>query len=185
MPNYTKITNNNDVTERSEGGIQKFNTIGQTAEGKFHRLWKGKYDSNLLQIGNTTYSSSSVLDNNFRDMVPGTQVKVVYKGMRDSAKIGGKAYKDFDIYVDNGLQKAIADVHALRKDQRQVMEGTNDNDLRYTLLLSRVKIAKGENIANILLSATALSNNPYAALVDAVKQMGMQELVTNDEGVPF
>lgn len=172
--------------------IQKFNTPGQVASGPFGGIRRGKFDSNLIQIGDVTYGSSKVLDEKFAEIPVGTYVSVTYKGLFyppvrvvNGVNHQGKPYKTYDINPGNnivtvplGLSGHIA-VETDREDTTDyaavAMSNEEVGDLTYTLLLSRVKAQKGEQIANVLKAATGLSNDPVEALRSAMSQMGMKD----------
>jgi hypothetical protein len=159
------------MPEFDKSPIQKFNVPGQVAEGAFNGIRRGKFESNLIQIGNRTFGSSTVLDGHFKDVPIGTPVRVEYLGMVQPKKIGGKAYKSFAIQ-----NMTLAPVGREDTTDYTPTDTTDTGDLTLTLLLSRIKAVKGENIMNILKAATAMSNDPVEALKDAMKQMGMDHV---------
>ncbi len=167
MPDYVK------------SAIQKFDTVGQVASGPFGGIRKGKFDGNLIQIGDVTYGSSKVLDEKLKDVPHGTYVSVTYTGLVKGK--GTYPYKAFTFSFGNETAAKVYPI-ATAKPEAAVPEEQN---LQFLLLLSRLKLKKGDHIAGVIKSACEFSNDPYEALVSAVKQMGLGDLVTDDDGVPF
>ena len=184
--------------------IQKFSTPGQVAEGPFGGLRKGKFQSNIVQVGNAAYASSTVLNDRLAGVPMGTYTRIEYLGFVEP-KSGGKPYKAYDISFPNsavplrqstvlfgpqGNQGFVVDATAKvplpQYNPALPPADTSDTgDMRFTLLLSRIKLAKGESIANILKAACELSTDPYESLQGACRQMGAAELLGDDDRVPF
>lgn len=186
MPNYEQINNVGQATadagqpdRQLDRTIYKFQTPGQVAEGIFRGLRKGKYESNLLQIGEKTYGSSTVLDSRFGRIAVGTQVKVIYKGLRqpmhEAGKPPKKPYKDFDIFPDCGPQQAPV----INEGPAPVERASS-----FDQLLSRIQDQKGETIAQALKAAVlSMTTTPEGAL-EELRSVAAQVGVTDAE-VPF
>ena len=162
MPHYQEVFDPSKPKPSGEtyGPITKWKETGQVVEGLYSAKRSGKYGL-LYQIGETTVPGTTALNGKMNAVRIGDQVRVTYLGRKRSES--GVEYQNFKVEVATGAAPVTGTGHT-----------------EFDLLLSRIKVQKGEEVAkNLKAAALVLSDDPLASLRELAKQVGI------DEEVPF
>ena len=169
MPNYQEVFDPSKPKPSGEtyGPITKWKETGQVVEGLYSAKRSGKYGL-LYQIGETTVPGTTALNGKMGAVRIGDQVRVTYLGRKRAES--GVEYQNFKVEVATSAPHPVGKIDHLM--------GTENT--MFDLLLSRIKVQKGEEVAkNLKAAALVLSDDPLASLRELAKQVGI------DEEVPF
>lgn len=158
------------ASEGNLGTIVKWNVTGQIAEGVFEGRIQGKYGM-LVSIrthsGVMHYPEHTVLARKLSEVPVGSLVKIQYDGKGRGRS--GTEYKNFTVAYDDSIIHSPAQFSPKK-------ENTQESQDKYQELYSLLVASKGEAVAKIISSTTALSNDPVGAMRDALKQLGIEPL---------
>ena len=164
MPHYQEVFDPSKPKPSGEtyGPITKWKETGQVVEGLYSAKRSGKYGL-LYQIGDTTVPGTTALNGKMNAVRIGDQVRVTYLGRKRAES--GVEYQNFKVEVATATGAAPV---------------TGTGHTEFDLLLSRIRVQKGEEVAkNLKAAALVLSDDPLASLRELAKQVGI------DEEVPF